>query len=100
MTLSPGRNTAPDLGYRTVLVIPVMLRPCLCDLWAPFFQAVMRAAAVQRWLPAPDPLAKASARQRSNVAVLIPLHVTTDELSGGNSLATIRSLYARPYRAS
>jgi hypothetical protein len=47
-----------------------------------------RAAAVQRRLPAPDrspdPLAKASPRQRSS----------------GNSRATIRSLYRYPYRAT
>src|SRR5271166_1137235 len=65
--------------------------------------ACSRAAGVQRWLPAPDPLAKPSARQRSNVATLIPTSrdtCATDELSGGNSLATIRSLYACPYRAT
>src|SRR3954453_7320173 len=63
-----------------------------------------RAAAVQRWLPPPaDPLAKASARQRSNVVTLIPTSRDTKSiaaLSGGNSLATIRSLYACPYRAT
>jgi hypothetical protein len=40
-------------------------------------------------------MAKASARQRSNVATLIPTSRDTKsiaELSGGNSLATIRSL--------
>jgi Methyltransferase domain len=65
--------------------------------------ACSRAAAVQRGLPAPDPLAKASARQRSNVATLIPTSRETKsiaELSGGNSRATIRSLYACPYRAT
>ena len=65
--------------------------------------ACSRAAAVQRGLPAADPLAKASARQRSNVATLIPTSRDTKliaELSGGNSLATIRSLYACPYRAT
>ena len=54
-------------------------------------------------LPAPDPLAKASARQRSSVATLIPTScdtTSTAELSGGNSRATIRSLYACPYRAT
>ena len=54
-------------------------------------------------MPAPGPLAKASARQRSNVAVPIPTSrdtSATDELSGGNNLATIRSLYACPYRAT
>src|SRR5271166_2022858 len=54
-------------------------------------------------LAAGNPSAKASARQRSNVAVLIPTSrdtSATDELSGGNSLATIRSLYACPYRAT
>ena len=54
-------------------------------------------------LPALDPLPKASARQRSNVATLIPTSRDTKsiaELSGGNSLATIRSLYACPYRAT
>src|SRR3954453_17943564 len=62
-----------------------------------------RAAGVQRGLPAPGPLAKASARQRSNVATLPPTSRdtgSTAELSGGNSLATIRSLYACPYRAT
>jgi hypothetical protein len=65
--------------------------------------ACSRAAAVQRGLPAPDPLAKASARQRFTVATLIPTSrdtCSTDELSGGNSLATIRFLYAYPYRAT
>src|SRR3954466_7443510 len=65
--------------------------------------ACSRAAAVQRGLPAPDPLARASARQRSNVATLIPTSRDTKpiaELSGGNSRATIRSLYACPYRAT
>src|SRR3954469_1347255 len=66
--------------------------------------ACNRAAAVQRWLPPPaDPLAKASARQRSNVVTLIPTSRDTKSiaaLSGGNSLATIRSLYACPYRAT
>jgi hypothetical protein len=50
-----------------------------------------------------DPTAKASARQRSSVATLIPTSRDTKsiaELSGGNSLATIRSLYACPYRAT
>ena len=64
--------------------------------------ACNRAAAVQRGLPAPAPLDKASARQRSNVATLIATSrdtCSTDELSGGNSLATIRALYACPYRA-
>jgi hypothetical protein len=44
-------------------------------------------------------LAKPSARQRSNVATLIPTSRDTKsiaELSGGNSLATIRSLYLNP----
>src|SRR5271166_3318585 len=62
-----------------------------------------RAAAVQRWLPMPDPLAKASARHRSSVATLTPTSrdtCSTEELSGGNSRATIRSLYACPYRAT
>jgi hypothetical protein len=57
--------------------------------------ACSRAAAVQRRLPAADPLAKASARQRPSVATLIPTSRDTKsvaELSGGNSLATIRSL--------
>ena len=65
--------------------------------------ACSRAAAVQRGLPAPEPSAKAFARQRSSVATLIPTSCdtcSTDELSGGNSLATIRSLYACPYRAT
>src|ERR1700733_11297762 len=65
--------------------------------------ACSRATAVQRWLLLPDPLAKASARQRSNVAALTPASretCSTDVLSGGNSLATIRSLYACPYRAT
>ena len=65
--------------------------------------ACSRATAVQRGLPAADPLAKASARQRSSVATLIPTSRDTKsiaELSGGNSLATIRSLYACPYRAT
>ena len=65
--------------------------------------ACSRAAAVQRGLPAPDPLARALARQRSNVATLIPTSRDTKsiaELSGGNSRATIRSLYACPYRAT
>jgi hypothetical protein len=65
--------------------------------------ACSRAAAVQRGLPAPDPLARASARQRSNVATPIPTSRDTKsiaELSGGNSRATIRSLYACPYRAT
>src|SRR3982751_4954027 len=56
-----------------------------------------RAAAVQRWLPPPGPLAKASARQRSNVATLTPTShetISTDDLSGGSSRATILSLYA------
>jgi hypothetical protein len=47
-------------------------------------------------------LAKPSARQRSNVATLTPTSRDTTsiaELSGGNSRATIRSLYACPYRA-
>src|SRR5450755_368251 len=64
--------------------------------------ACSRAAAVQRGLPVVHPLAKASARQRSSVATLIPTSRDTKsiaELSGGNSLATIRSLYACPYRA-
>jgi hypothetical protein len=58
---------------------------------------------VQGRVPAPDPLAKASARQRSNVATLIPTSrdtCSTAELSGGNSLATIRSSYPCPYRAT
>src|SRR3954452_5256445 len=62
-----------------------------------------RAAAVQRWLPPPGPLAKASARQRSNVATLTPTShetISTDELSGGSSRATILSLYTCPYRAT
>jgi hypothetical protein len=42
----------------------------------------------------PDPSAKASARQRSSVTRSIA------ELSGGNSRATIRSLYRCPYRAT
>jgi hypothetical protein len=53
------------------------------------------AAAVQRGLWAADPLAEASVRQRSNVARLIPTSRDTKpiaELSGGNSLALIRSL--------
>ena len=57
----------------------------------------------QRGLPAADPSAKASARQRSSVATLIPTSRDTKsiaELSGGNNLATIRSLYACPYRAT
>jgi hypothetical protein len=57
--------------------------------------ACNRAAAVQRGLPAAEPWAKASARQRSNVATLIPTSRDTKSiaaLSGGNSLATIRSL--------
>ena len=57
--------------------------------------ACSRAAAVQRGLPAADPLANASARQRSSVATLIPTSRDTKsiaELSGGNSRATIRSL--------
>src|SRR4051812_27423671 len=65
--------------------------------------ACSRAAAVQRWLPPPGPLAKASARQRSNVATLTPTShetISTDELSGGSSRATILSLYACPYRAT
>ena len=65
--------------------------------------ACSRAAAVQCGLPAPDPLAKAAARQRSNVATLVATArdtCSTEELSGGNSLATIRSLYACPYRAT
>jgi hypothetical protein len=65
--------------------------------------ACNRAAAVQRGVPAPDPLAKASARQRSNVATLIPASRDTKsiaELSGGNNRPTIRSLYACPYRAT
>src|SRR3954462_13520025 len=65
--------------------------------------ACSRAAAVQRWLPQPGPLAKASARQRSNVATLTPTShetISTDELSGGSSRATILSLYACPYRAT
>jgi hypothetical protein len=65
--------------------------------------ACSRAAAVQRWLPPPAPLARASARQRSNVAVLTPTSretTSTAELSGGSSRATILSLYACPYRAT
>src|SRR5689334_17124245 len=65
--------------------------------------ACSRAAAVQRWLPPPGPLARASARQRSNVAVLTPTSretTSTAELSGGSSRATILSLYACPYRAT
>src|SRR6476620_4782222 len=65
--------------------------------------ASSRAAGVQRGLPAPDPCAKASARHRSNVAMLTPTSrdtCSTAELSGGNSRATIRSLYACPYRAT
>src|SRR3954453_22869516 len=65
--------------------------------------ACSRAAAVQRWLPAAAPLARASARQRSNVVTLIPTSRDTKSiaaLSGGNNLATIRSLYACPYRAT
>src|SRR6202035_3577096 len=57
----------------------------------------------QRWLPAAAPLARASARQRSNVVTPIPTSRDTKSiaaLSGGNSLATIRSLYACPYRAT
>src|SRR5882757_2909370 len=37
--------------------------------------ASSRAAAVQRWLPATAPLARAAARQRSNVATLTPTSV-------------------------
>ena len=62
-----------------------------------------RLTVVTGGLPAGDPLAKASARQRSSVATLIPTSRDTKsiaELSGGNSLATIRSLYACPYRAT
>jgi hypothetical protein len=65
--------------------------------------ASSRAAAVQRWLPPTAPLTSASPRQRSSVATLIPTSRdtrSTDELSGGNSRATIRSLYACPYRAT
>ena len=67
--------------------------------------ACSRAAAVQRWLPEPplDPFARASARQRSNVVMLMPTSRDTTsiaELSGGNSRATIRSLYFCPYRAT
>src|SRR4051812_17266827 len=65
--------------------------------------ACSRAAAAQRCLPPPGPLAKASARQRSNVATLTPTSretISTDELSGGSSRATILSLYACPYRAT
>jgi hypothetical protein len=63
--------------------------------------ACSRATAVQHGLPPPDPLAKASARQRSNVATLTPTSrdtCSTAELSGGSSRATI--LYACPYRAT
>jgi hypothetical protein len=56
--------------------------------------ACNRAAAVQRWLPLPgpwpDPLAKASARQRSSVVTLMPTSRDTTSitaLSGGNSRA-------------
>src|ERR1700722_8484514 len=67
--------------------------------------ACSRAAAVQRGLPEPppDPLDRASARQRSNVAMLMPTSRDTTSiaaLSGGNSRATIRSLYRCPYRAT
>jgi hypothetical protein len=69
--------------------------------------ACRRAAAVHRWLPAPDrspdPSAKAFARQRSSVATLTPTSRDTTsiaELSGGNNRATIRSLYLCPYRAT
>src|ERR1700733_12593468 len=65
--------------------------------------ACSRAAAVQRGLPGAEPMANASARQRHSLATLIPTSRDTKsiaELSGGNSLATIRSLYACPYRAT
>src|SRR5947209_12776107 len=65
--------------------------------------ASSRAAAVQRWLPATAPLARAFARQRSSLVLLIPTSRDTKSiaaLSGGNSRATIRSLYACPYRAT
>ena len=68
--------------------------------------ACRRAAAVQRWLPAPtlaSSVGQASARQRSSVATLIPTSRDTTSiaaLSGGNSRATIRSLYRCPYRAT
>jgi hypothetical protein len=78
-------------------------RPVLSSIAAVTITACSRAAAVQRGLPAPEPLAKASARQRSNVATLIPTSratCSTDELSGGYNLATIRSLHASPYRAT
>src|SRR5271165_3095456 len=110
---STGRPRLAKTGDR-ILLPGVQLRqiqPCsrhqaprvASSIAAVTITACSRAAAVQRGLPAPDPLAKASARQRSNVATLIPTSratCSTDELSGGNSLATIRSLYACPYRAT
>ena len=42
--------------------------------------ACSRAAAVQCGLPAPDPLAKAAARQRSNVATLIACESVLDPI--------------------
>ena len=53
-------------------------------------------------LAASSPVAR-SRGQRSSVAALTPTSrdtCSTDELSGGNSRTTIRSLYACPYRAT
>jgi hypothetical protein len=108
-----GRPRLAKTGDR-ILLPGIQLRrnsPCLrhqafrivSSIAAVTITACNRAAAVQRGLPAPDPSAKPFARQRSNVATLIPTSrdtCSTDELSGGNSLATIRSLYACPYRAT
>ena len=66
--------------------------------------ASSRAAGVQRWLLVSSPgAARAWARQRSSVPTLTPTSRETTSMaafSGGSSRATMRSLNARPYRAT
>src|SRR3954465_2615176 len=66
--------------------------------------ASSRAAGVQRWgLVSAPGAASAPARHRASVATLTPISRETTSmaaLSGGNSRATMRSLYACPYRAT
>ena len=108
---STGRTRLAQTRYRILFPGIQLRRPCsrlqalrvASSIAAVAMTACSRAAAVQRWLPPPGPLARASARQRSNVAVLTPTSretTSTAELSGGSSRATILSLYACPYRAT
>ena len=98
--LLPGRparpDTAPARGTRR------FASPHPSPLWRS--PPAAAPPAVQRWAARRQiHWPRHLARQRSSVATLIPTsarHRSTDELSGGNSRATIRSLYACPYRAT